>query len=166
MTADQPAADRAPMGRRPAAYRTPADPAGTREPGAWQAPQAARAGQVSVDRSVLRSVGSQLSADLRELDSAVNRLRGSGRGASSIAGWPTGNAFSGNADNAFMGVMQASSQAGDAHQAVSGRLTDSASTYESAEDGSRFAVTSISAQLNAVSGSVSAAGKGMSSDGR
>jgi hypothetical protein len=153
--------------RRPDAYQAPPGyrvSAGSAldggEPGAWRAPQAGRAGQVSVDRSVLRTVGSQMSADLRELDNAVNRLLSSGRGTGSITGWVTGEAFSGNADNAFTGVMQASSQAGDAHQAVSGRLTDSASTYESAEDGSRFAVTSISAQLNAVSGSISAAGKG------
>jgi hypothetical protein len=160
------------MGRRPAAYQPPPAPVPApagREPGPWRAPRAGRPGQVSVDRSVLRAVASQMSTDLRELDNAVNRLLTSGRGAGSIAGWATGDAFGGNADNAFAGVMQASSQAGDAHQAVSGRLTDSASTYDGAEDGSRFAVTSISAQLNAVSGAVGAAGaagKGMSADGR
>jgi hypothetical protein len=150
MAADEPASGRAPMGRRPAAYRAPAAPAGSREPAAWRAPQAALAGQVSVDRSVLRSVGSQLSADLRELDSAVNRLRGSGRGASSIAGWPTGNAFSGNADNAFTGVMQASNQAGDAHQDASRKLSDTALTYDGAEEDSRRAVSGVSQLLSAV----------------
>jgi hypothetical protein len=148
-------------GEGPAAYRGPSAAPG----GRWQAPQAGRAGEVTVDRSVLRSVGSALSADLRELDQAVNRLLGSGRGAGSIAGWATADAFSANADNAFTGVMQASSQVADAHQVAARKLADSAASYDGAEGASRHAVASIAAQLNAVTGSVSAAGQRMSPDG-
>ncbi len=115
---------------------------------------------MSVDRSVLRWVGSQLSADLRDLDNAVQRLRASGRGAGSVTGWSTANAFSANADNAFTGVLQASQQAGDAHQDISRKLADSASTYDDAEEGSRRAVSSVSQLLSALATSVAAAGRG------
>jgi hypothetical protein len=112
-----------------------------------------------VDRSVLRWVGSQLSADLRDLDNAVQRLRASGRGAGSVTGWPTANAFSANADNAVTGLLQASQQAADAHQDISTKLADSASTYDDAEEDNRRAVSSVSQLLRGLAGGGDAPGR-------
>lgn len=111
-------------------------------------------------RDVLRSVAAAMRSDGQDLDAAVSRLQSAGVTASLIQGWPTATAFSGNAANASAGVMQASDQTGNAHQAASKNLTDSAATYDGAESDNQRAVGSVSAQLNAVSGTVAAAGRG------
>ena len=135
-------------------------PAAAPAPAAWSAPDASGSGQVTVHRDVLRTVAAAIRSDLQELDAAVSRLQSARASASLIQGWPTATAFSGNAANASVGVMQASDQMGNAHQAASKNLTDSAATYDGAESDNQRAVRSVGAQLNAMSGTVAAAGKG------
>ena len=135
-------------------------PAAAPAPAAWSAPDASGSGQVTVHRDVLRTVAAAIRSDLQELDAAVSRLQSARASASLIQGWPTATAFSGNAANASVGVMQASDQTGNAHQAASKNLTDSAATYDGAESDNQRAVRSVGAQLNAMSGTVAAAGKG------
>jgi hypothetical protein len=125
---------------------------------AWSAPEAGGGGQVTVHRDVLRGVSVGMRSDLRDLDGAVSGLGAAGHGVSSIAGWQTAVAFSGNAANAYDSVLRASQQAGNAHQATSRRLGDSAATYDQAEADSRQAIYSVGTHLGAVTGMVASPG--------
>ena len=51
---------------------------------------------LAVHRDVLRSVAGRLRTGLAGLDAALTRVQAAGPGVSSLAGWPTGDAFSGN----------------------------------------------------------------------
>jgi hypothetical protein len=113
----------------------------------WTAPQPAGAGQVTVSRDVLRSVAAAMRSELATLDSAVSQVRRAGIGVSSLQGWPTADAFSGNVANAHSGCLNASVQAGDGHQAVAANLSDSAATYDGAESDSTQAVQGVAATL-------------------
>jgi len=114
---------------------------------AWTAPQPAGGGQVTVRRDVLRSVAAAMRSELATLDSAVSQVRRAGAGVSSLQGWPTADAFSGNVANAHSGCLNASVQAGDGHQAAAANLSDSAATYEGAESDSTQAVHGVAATL-------------------
>ncbi len=70
-----------------------------------------------------------------------------GAGVSSLRGWPTADAFSGNAANAHSGCLNASVQAGDGQQAAAGNLSDSAATYDVAESDSTQAVHGVATAL-------------------
>jgi hypothetical protein len=109
---------------------------------------------------VLRAVAAAMRSGLQDLDKAVSRLQPAGATASLIRGSPTAKAFSGNAANASVLVMRAGDLTGNAHQAAAKNLTDSAATYDGAESDCQRAVGSVSAQLNALSGTVAAAGMG------
>ena len=113
----------------------------------WTAPQPAGGGQVTVSRDVLRSVAAAMRSELATLDSAVSRVRRAGAGVSSLRGWPTADAFSGNVANAHNGCLNASVQAGDGHQAAAANLSDSAATYDVAESDSTQAVHGVAAAL-------------------
>ncbi len=80
-----------------------------------------------------------------------------GGGVGSLQGWPTGDAFSGNAINAHNGCLSASEQVGDGHQAVAGNLSDSAATYDAAESDSTQAVHGVAAVLDGSPAASSAA---------
>ena len=114
---------------------------------AWTAPQPPAGGQVTVRRDVLRSVAAAMRSELATLDSAVSQVRRAGAGVSSLQGWPTADAFSGNVANAHSGCLNASVQAGDGHQAAAANLSDSAATYEGAESDSTQAVHGVAATL-------------------
>ena len=113
----------------------------------WTAPQPGRGGQLTVNRDVLRSVAATMRSEVAVLDAAVSRVRGAGAGVSSLRGWPTADAFSGNADNAHSGCLNASVQAGDGQQAAAGNLSDSAATYDAAESDSTQAVHGVATAL-------------------
>jgi len=147
------------------------DPAGAAEPvprisgqpetvsaaPSWTAPQPGGGGRITVARDVLRSVAGRMRSELAALDSAVSRVRAAGAGVGSLQGWPTGDAFSGNAINAHDGCLSASEQVGDGHQAVAGNLSDSAATYEAAESDSTQAVHGVAAVLDGSPAASSAA---------
>jgi hypothetical protein len=114
---------------------------------AWTAPQPAGGGQVTVSRDVLRGVAAAMRSELATLDSAVSQVRRAGAGVSSLQGWPTADAFTGNAANAHSGCLNASAQAGDGHQAAAANLSDSAATYDGAESDSTQAVHGVAATL-------------------
>jgi hypothetical protein len=114
----------------------------------WTAPQPGGGGRITVARDVLRGVAGRMRSELATLDSAVSRVRAAGAGVGSLPGWPTGNAFSGNAINAHNGCLSASVQVGDGHQAVAGNLSDSAATYDAAESDSTQAVHGVAAVLD------------------
>ena len=123
----------------------------------WTAPQPGGGGRITVARDVLRGVAGRMRSELATLDSAVSRVRAAGAGVGSLAGWPTGNAFSGNAINAHNGCLSASEQVGDGHQAVAGNLSDSAATYDAAESDSTQAVHGVAAVLDGSPAASSAA---------
>jgi hypothetical protein len=123
----------------------------------WTAPQPGGGGRIIVARDVLRSVAGRMRSELATLDSAVSRVRAAGAGAGSLQGWPTGDAFSGNAINAHNGCLSASEQVGDGHQAVAGNLSDSAATYDAAESDSTQAVHGVAAVLDGSPAALSAA---------
>ena len=123
----------------------------------WTAPQPGGGGRITVARDVLRGVAGRMRSELETLDSAVSRVRAVGAGVGSLAGWPTGNAFSGNAINAHKGCFSASEQVGDGHQAVAGNLSDSAATYDAAESDSTQAVHGVAAVLDGSPAASSAA---------
>ncbi len=114
----------------------------------WTAPQLGGGGRITVARDVLRSVAGMMRSELATLDSAVSRVRVAGAGVGSLQGWPTGDAFGGNAINAHNGCLSASEQVGDGHQAVAGNLSDSAATYDAAESDSTRAVHGVAAVLD------------------
>ena len=114
-----------PMGQLPAGYAPSSPSAGL---GEWRAPDVGGSGQLTVDRSVLRNVAAQMNADLRVLDAALAGCKAPGTAAGPSSGWSTGNAFSGNADNAYTGMVQAGSAAGDTHSSTSKKLVDNAAT--------------------------------------
>ena len=120
----------------------------------WTAPQPGGGGRITVARDVLRSVAGRMRSELATLDSAVSRVRAAGAGVGSLAGWPTGDAFSGNAINAHNGCLSASEQVGDGHQAVAGNLSDSAATYDAAESDSTQAVHGVAAVLDGLAGGI------------
>jgi hypothetical protein len=134
-------------------------PAHAPAPARWLAPDASGSGQVTVHRDVLRAVAAAMRSDLQELDKAVRRLPPAGA-TSLVQGWPIAIAFSGNAANASVLVTRASNQRGIAHLAASKNLIDTATTYDGAESDSQRAVGSVSALLNAMSGTLAAAGGG------
>ena len=163
------------------------DPAGTAEPvprtsgqpetvsaaPPWTAPQPGGGGRITVARDVLRSVAGRMRSELATLDSAVSRVRAAGAGVGSLQGWPTGDAFSGNAINAHDGCLSASELLGDGHQAVAGNLSDSAATYDAAESDSTQAVHGVAAILDgsptassAVAGNAFAGGTAATPPGR
>lgn len=113
----------------------------------WTAPQPGGGGQVTVSRDVLRSVAATMRSELAALDSAMSRVRAAGAGVSSLRGWPTADAFSGNATNAHNGCLTASVQAGDGQQAAASNLSDSAATYDGAESDSTQAVHGVATAL-------------------
>ena len=123
----------------------------------WTAPQPGGGGRITVARDVLRSVAGRMRSGLVTLDSAVSRVRAAGAGVGSLPGWPTGDAFSGNAINAHNGCLSASEQVGDGHQAVAGNLSDSAATYDAAESDSTQAVHGVAAVLDGPPAASSAA---------
>ena len=123
----------------------------------WTAPQPGGGGRIAVARDVLRSVAGRMRSELATLDSAVSRARAAGAGVGSLAGWPTGDAFSGNAINAHNGCLSASEQLGDGYQAVAGNLSDSAATYDAAESDSTQAVRGVAAVLDGSPAASSAA---------
>ena len=123
----------------------------------WTAPQPGGGGRITVARDVLRGVAGRMRSELATLDSAVSRVRAAGAGVGSLSGWPTGNAFSGNAINAHNGCLSASEQVGDGHQAVAGNLSDSAATYDAAESDSAQAVHGVAAVLDGSPAASSAA---------
>ena len=125
----------------------------------WTAPQPGGGGRITVARDVLRGVAGRMRSELATLDSAVSRVRAAGAGVGSLAGWPTGDAFSGNAINAHDGCLSASEQVGDGHQAVAGNLSDSAATYDAAESDSTQAVRGVAAVLDGSPAASSAAGE-------
>jgi hypothetical protein len=124
----------------------------------WTAPDASGSGQFSVHRDVLRSVARSMQPGLKDIDTAVGAMQGIVGSAGSIRGWSTGNAFSGNASNAFHAIAQAGTHAGNAQQAASKNLIDSASTYDAAESDSQRAISGVGTQPNATSGWGPAAG--------
>ncbi len=163
------------------------DPAGTAEPvprtsgqpetvsaaPPWTAPQPGGGGRITVARDVLRSVAGRMRSELATLDSAVSRVRAASAGVGSLQGWPTGDAFSGNAINAHDGCLSASELLGDGHQAVAGNLSDSAATYDAAESDSTQAVHGVAAILDgspaassAVAGNAFAGGTAATPPGR
>jgi hypothetical protein len=123
----------------------------------WTAPQPGGGGRITVARDVLRSVAGKMRSELATLDSAVSRVRAAGAGVGSLQGWPTGDAFSGNAINAHNGCLSASEQVGNGHQAVAGNLSDSAATYDAAESDSTQAVHGVAAVLDGSPAASSAA---------
>jgi hypothetical protein len=123
----------------------------------WTAPRPGGGGRITVARDVLRSVAGRMRSELATLDSAVSRVRAVGAGVGSLPGWPTGDAFSGNAINAHDGCLSASEQVGDGHQAVAGNLSDSAATYDAAESDSTQAVHGVAAVLDGSPAASSAA---------
>lgn len=127
---------------------------------AWSAPQVRGSGQVTVHRDVLRGVAASMRSDLRDLDRAVGRLSAARRATSSIRGWHTAVAFSGNAANAYHGVMQASQQTGNAHQDASSRVADSAATYDQVEADNRRAIYSVGTHLDGMAAAVASYGSG------
>jgi len=139
----------------------------------WTAPQPGGGGRITVARDVLRSVAGRMRSELATLDSAVSRVRAAGAGVGSLQGWPTGDAFSGNAINAHIGCLSASEQVGDGHQAFAGNLSDSAATYDAAESDSTQAVHGVAAVLDgspaassAAAGNAFAGGTAATSSGR
>ena len=100
---------------------------------------------LAVHRDVLRSVAGRLRTGLTALDAAVTRVQAAGPGVSSLGGWPTGDAFSGNAASAHQGCLAAARQVADAHQAAAANLSDSAATYDAAESDSARAVRAVAA---------------------
>ena len=98
---------------------------------------------LAVHRDVLRAVADRLRSDLATLDAAVHRLEAAGPGVSSLAGWPSGDAFSANVTNAHDGCLEMARQVGDAQQAAAANLSDSAATYEAAESDSTRAVRGV-----------------------
>jgi len=123
----------------------------------WTAPQPGGGARITVARDVLRGVAGRMRSEIATLDSAVSRVRAAGAGVGSLQGWPTGNAFSGNAINAHNGCLSASEQVGDGHQAVAGNLSDSAATYDAAESDSTRAVHGVAAVLDSSPATSSAA---------
>jgi hypothetical protein len=100
---------------------------------------------LAVHRDVLRSVADRLRSSLTALDAAVTRAQAAGPGVSSLAGWPAGDAFSGNAAAAHQGCLAVARQLADAHQAAAANLSDSAATYDAAESDSTRAVRQVAA---------------------
>ena len=98
---------------------------------------------LAVHRDVLRSVAGRLRTGLTALDAAVTRVQAAGPGVSSLGGWPTGDAFSGNLARAHQGCLAAARQVADAHQAAAANLSDSAATYDAAESDSTRAVRAV-----------------------
>jgi len=113
----------------------------------WAAPQPAGGGQVTVSRDVLRSVAAAMRSELATLDAAVSQVRRAGAGVGSLRGWPTADAFSGNAANAHNGCLNASVRTGEGHRAAAANLSDSAATYDVAESDSTRAVHGVAAAL-------------------
>src|ERR1700761_7436950 len=89
---------------------------------------------LAVQRDVLRSVAGRLRAGLAGLDAALTRVQAAGPGVSSLAGWPTGDAFSGNVTSVYQAGLAAAGQVAEGHRA------DSAATYDAAESDSTSAV--------------------------
>jgi hypothetical protein len=100
---------------------------------------------LAVHRDVLRSVAGRLRTGLTALDAAVTRVQAAGPGVSSLGGWPTGDAFSGNVASAHQGCLAAARQVAAAHQAAAANLSDSAATYDAAESDSTRAVREVAA---------------------
>ena len=113
----------------------------------WAAPRPPGGGQVTVSRDVLRTVAAAMRSDLTELDAAISRLRAAGAGVASLRGWPTADAFRGNATNAHDGCLAAAVQAGSAHRAAAGNLSGSAAAYDVAESDSTQAVRGVAAAV-------------------
>lgn len=126
------------VARRPKTV-TPAPP--------WTAPQPPGGGHVTVNRDVLRSVAATMRSELAALEAAVNRVQAAGAGVGSLRGWPTADAFRGNATNAHDGCLDASTQAGNGHRAAAGNLAGSAATYDVAESDSTQAVRGVAAAM-------------------
>ena len=95
---------------------------------------------LAVHRDVLRSVAGRLRTGLAGLDAALTRVQAAGPGVSSLAGWPTGDAFSGNVTSVYQAGLAAAGQVAEAHQAAAANLADSAATYDAAESDSTSAV--------------------------
>ena len=109
---------------------------------------------------VLRNVAAPIRSDLHEPYAAVRGRRSARASAGATPGWQTAAAFGGNAASAYAGVLQASDQTENTHQATSKKLSDSAAAYDEAEADNVRAVRSVGAQLNAMSGTVAAAVNG------
>ncbi|HWG13065.1 MAG TPA: hypothetical protein VG268_07335 [Streptosporangiaceae bacterium] len=98
---------------------------------------------LAVHRDVLRTAADRLRAGVTALDAAVTQVQAAGAGVSSLQGWPTGDAFSGNVTNACEGCLAAARQVAGAHQAAAANLSDSAATYDAAESDSTRAVRGV-----------------------
>ncbi len=155
--ADRFAAEGDPAGAAEPVPRISGQPQSVSAAPPWTAPQPGGGGRITVARDVLRGVAGRMRSELATLDSAVSRVRAAGAGVGSLSGWPTGNAFSGNAINAHNGCLSASEQVGDGHQAVAGNLSDSAATYDAAESDSARAVHGVAAALGGSRAASSAA---------
>lgn len=124
----------------------------------WTAPDAHGSGQFTVHRDALRSVAKGMLSDVGDLDKAITNVRASAGGFGSLRGWATGLAFAGNGESACHGFAQAGTQTGDVQSAASKHLSDTASSYEAAEEANQQAISQVGSQLDASGGSVSAAG--------
>lgn len=108
-------------------------PPGPVQRASWTAPSASGGGQITVDRSVLRSVAQGMHSDVADLDDAATRVQNAGSALGSFSGWSTGSAFGGNMSSACVGFSQVGTHTSDTLNGAAKNLTDSAATYDDTE---------------------------------
>lgn len=97
-------------------------------------------GHLMVDRGRLAQVATQMTADLARLRATLQTLYADGAGGEMIGGWPTANAFGGNAGNAYQGISQFYANLNDAYDLVISNIHQTVTNYADAEDSTVSAV--------------------------
>lgn len=99
----------------------------------WAAPDVSGAGQVTVHRDHLTEASDVIKACLPDLDAAVSAVRQHTGSFGSLQGWEAANEIMANLVASVEGFAQFGGQTSDAHAAHAKKLSDSAATYEAAE---------------------------------
>jgi hypothetical protein len=101
-------------------------------------------GHLTVDRSRLTQVATQMAADLAKLRATLQTLYSEGAGGELVFGWPTADGFGANAGNAYDGIAQFYSDLNDAYDLVISNIHQTVSNYADAEDSTVTAANRVS----------------------
>jgi hypothetical protein len=97
-------------------------------------PAVAGGTELSVNTDQLQTIAAQMHGDLAQLQAALQTLNNGGAlGELLGGGWPTPEALSSNAGNAYWGISQFYQDLNQAYEMVIGYMRQSASNYADAE---------------------------------
>jgi uncharacterized protein YukE len=104
-------------------------------------------GRFSVHPDALTGVAKQMGADLAELQSTLNKLKGRGAGGATLGGWATADGIGNNAGQAYYGIFTFYTVFNDVYDQVIGYLHQTVANYAIAENTATIAANNVGTDI-------------------